>query len=153
MPAEEHLQYVPEPSGVDARVVSGAALGALALLAGSIAVFYTIYNYSVPIKTVPLPEQFARPQVVTSEAETAELHRLHNEQSARLEAWGWSNDQRTLVKIPIERAMQLLEQKGGEAYAPLLPPQPTLGSPTAAAQNAVTPNAGANSPSSQRKPP
>jgi hypothetical protein len=153
MPTEEHLQYTPESAGVDLRVVLGAALGTFSLLAGAIAVFYAIYNSAVPLKTVAPPQRFAQPRVVTSQTEAAELGRLHDEQSARLETWRWANDQHTLIQVPIERAMKLLEEKGGAAYAPLLPPQPALTPPTAAAQNAVTPYEGTSPRSSQRPPP
>jgi hypothetical protein len=145
MPVEEHIQYLPEPPGVDSRVILWCALAALLLLAAAIGVFYAVYDYGVPVKTVPLPEKFPQPRVVTSQADRAELQRLRAEQSRRLETWGWADPNHTLIQIPIERAMQVLQQKGGNAYAPLLPPQPALASPTAAAQNATTPIAPAAS--------
>ena len=153
MPAEEHLQYVPEPPAVALRFVSWGAIAALLLLAIGIGVFYEIYQAAVPIKTVPAPRTFAEPRVTTHAADVAELHRLNEEQSHRLNTWGWANDQHTLIQIPIERAMQLLAQKGGEAWAPLLPPQPTLSSATAAAQRANTPDSRkpSTSPQAQEK--
>jgi hypothetical protein len=50
--------------------------------------------------------------------------------------------------------MKLVAQKGGEAYAPLLPPQGVLTSPTAGAQNAITPSApgAAGNPPSEKQP-
>ena len=146
MPAEEHLQYVPEPPAVALRFVSWGSIAALLLLAIAIGVFYEIYQAAVPIKTVPAPRTFAEPRVTTHAADIAELHRLTEEQSQRLNTWSWANDQHTLIQIPIERAMQLLTQKGGEAWAPLLPPQPTLSSATAAAQRANTPGSPKPSP-------
>ena len=116
-----------------------------------IGVFYEIYQAAVPIKTVPAPRTFAEPRVTTHAADVAELHRLDEEQSHRLNTWGWANDQHTLIQIPIERAMQLLAQKGGEAWAPLLPPQPTLSSATAAAQRANTPNSPRSHPQALRR--
>lgn len=139
MPAEEHLQYVPEPAGVDLRIVAGAAITALILLGGSVAVLHNVYQGAVPIQAVPPPQQFAQPRVVTSDAEIAERKRIADEQTQRLKAWAWANDQHTLVQIPIDRAEQLLVQKGKDAWAPLLAPQPALTSPTAGAERATTP--------------
>lgn len=157
MPPEEHIQYLPEPPGVATGIVVWCAIGALALLAGAIAGFTAIYDHAVPNKTVPRPEEFPPPRVVTSAADAAQLHRLEAEQKSRLETWRWANDQHTLVQIPIDRAMQLLVQKGGNAWAPLLPPQPALSSPTAGAENAMTPgpasNAAAPPPASNKPPP
>lgn len=139
MPAEEHLRYVPEPAAVELRVVVWAAIASLLLLASSIGVFYEISRVEVPIKTVPALQTFPQPRVVTHAVDVAELHRLAAEQSQRLNSWGWANDQHTLVRVPIDRAMQLLVQKGSDAWAPLLPPQPALSSPSAAAERAITP--------------
>jgi hypothetical protein len=150
VPTEEHIQYVPEPAAVDLRIVTCAAIAALVLLGGSVAGFYVIYQRAVPDQTVPLPQQFAQPRVVTSEAETAERKRLTDEQTRRLETWHWANDQHSLVQVTIDRAMQLLAQKGKDAWAPLLPAQPALTSPTAGAERATTPdNSSPVSPSQQ----
>jgi hypothetical protein len=154
MPAEEHIRYVPESANVDTRVVLWSAIGALLLLFGAIGVLYAVYDHGVPVRTVPLPQEFPQPRVVTHQADIAELHRLAAAQSQRLNTWGWANDQHTLVQIPIDRAMKLVAQKGGEAYAPLLPPQGVLTSPTAGAQNAITPSApgAAANPPSEKQP-
>ncbi len=154
MPAEEHIRYVPESANVETRVVLWAAIGTLLLLFGAIGGLYAVYDYGVPVRTVPLPKEFPQPRVVTDEADIAELHRLAAAQSQRLNTWRWANDQRTLVQIPIDRAMQLLVQKAGDAYAPLLPPQDWATSPTAGAQNAITPSAPAASsnPTPEKQP-
>jgi hypothetical protein len=145
MPVDEHIQYAPEPAEVDIRVVVWAAISALVLLFGAIGGLYAVYDHDVPIKTVPAPKAFPQPRVVTHEADVAELHRLAAAQSQRLETWGWADKQHTLIQIPIDRAMTLLAQKGADAYAPLVPAQGALTSPTAGAQNAITPAAPANS--------
>lgn len=142
MPVEENIQYAPESPAVELRYVVSAAIGGLVLLFGAIAIFYAIYQHAVPITAMPLPENFPQPRVVTSEAEIAQRQKLAAEQNQRLKAWRWANDQHTLVQIPIDRAMRLLVQKGAGAYAPLLPPQPALSSPSAGAQNATTPPPG-----------
>lgn len=139
MPAEQHIGYVPELPAVELRAVTWAAVAALVLLAGSIGGFYAIYDHAVPVKTVEPPRPFPQPRVVTSDAEIAERRNLAAMQTQRLNEWAWANPQHTLVQIPIDRAMQLLVQKGNDAWAPLLLPQPALSSPTAGAENAITP--------------
>jgi hypothetical protein len=137
MPTEEHLQYVPEPSAVNARIVIGVGIASLILLTLSIGGFYLIYDAAVPNKTMPPFRQFAAPRVVTHADEVAELKQLKTEQTQRLQTWRWANDQHTLVQIPIDRAVQLLAKKGADAYAPLVPPS-ALSPPTAAAQQTRT---------------
>jgi hypothetical protein len=141
VPAEEHIHYAPEPAAVKLRAIVWAAIASLLLLGGSIGGLYQVYRRDVPVKTVLSPQAFPQPRVVTHGAEVEQLHRLATEQSERLKTWRWANDQHTQVQIPIDRAMQLLLQKGADAWAPLLPPQPALASPTAGAENAITPSA------------
>jgi hypothetical protein len=140
MPAEGHLQFRPETPAVDYRAVGWAGGAALLLLFGTIGAFYAIYDRAVPVKTIPQPETFPQPRVVTSAVEIAARRQLSETQIDRLSTWQWADPQHTLVQIPIDRAMQMLVAKGAKAYDPLLPPQPTLSSPAAAAQNATTPN-------------
>jgi hypothetical protein len=148
--AESHVQQTPESPAVSTRGVAWSAFGALVLLAGTIGVLQAIYRSSVPVKAPPPPQKFSQPRVDTEEVE--ELHRTRAAQSNQLETWRWANDQHTLVQIPIERAMQLLTQKGGDAYAPLLPQQPALSSPTAGAQRVITPGETPNAATAPKDP-
>lgn len=136
MPAEEHLRYAPESSAIDLRSVTWPALAVLVLLALAIGGLYLVFDFGVPVKTAPLPQTFPAPRISTHESELA--RRLAAEQNRRLNTWRWADDQHTLVQVPIDRAMKLLVQKGGNAWSPLVGPQPALSSPTAGAQRAVT---------------
>lgn len=138
MPAEEHIRHAPESSAVDLRGVIWPALAVLILLACAIGGLHAVYKFGVPVKTPPQPQTFPTPRVSTHESELAESRRLAAEQNQRLNVWRWTDDQHTRVQIPIDRAMKLLVEKGGDAWSPLLPPQPALSSPTAGAQRAVT---------------
>ena len=64
------------------------------------------------VKTQPPPANF-RSRALIPTSEIAELHRIAADANSRLKTWGWANDQHKLVQMPIERAMQLLAQKGG----------------------------------------
>jgi hypothetical protein len=140
VPAEEHLRYVPQSSAVDLRGVAWPALAVLVLLCLAIGGLYVVYDFTVPDKTPPPSQTFPSPRLATHQDEMAETRRLAAEQSQRLNTWRWANDQRTLVQVPIDRAMKLLVDKGGDAWSPIMPPQPALSSPTAGAQRAVTPS-------------
>jgi hypothetical protein len=139
MPAEEHLRYVPESSALDLRSVTWPALAVLVLLALAIGGLYLVFDFGVPVKTAPGLQTFPAPRISTHESELAESRRLAAEQNHRLNTWRWADDQHTLVQVPIDRAMKLLVQKGGNAWSPLVAPQPALSTPTAGAQRAVTP--------------
>jgi hypothetical protein len=136
------MQLPPESPAVSTRAVTWTAVGALLLLAVAIGAFHVIYQASVPVKAPPPPHPFPQPRVDTLESE--ELHRLLAAQKKEVETWRWADDKHTLVQIPIKRAMKLLVEKGKDAYAPLLPPQRALSSPTAGAQRATTPEASDN---------
>jgi hypothetical protein len=127
MPAEEHLQYVPQPPGVPLSVAVGGAVASLLLLAVAIGAFSAIYSASVPVKVVPAPQGFPEPQVLTESAEVAQLRRLNAEQTSRLNSWRWADTEHTLVQIPIDRAIQLLIARGSNAWAPLETTQPDAG--------------------------
>jgi hypothetical protein len=150
MSADPHVHYAPERPAVNARGVVWTALACLALLGGAIGGLHALYQFNVPVKAPPAPERFPQPRVNARESD--ELHRLLSTQRRDLETWRWANDQHTLVQIPIERAMRLLAQQGGNAYAPLLPPQPALSSPAAGAQKALTPNE-TGTPTAATRPP
>ena len=137
MSDELNTKQVFERPTVSSRPVLVATFGAIALMFGTIGLFSAIYDAAVPIKTLPAPEVFAEPRVDTQQAEL--LQRLLAEQRKKLETWGWANDRHTMVQIPIERAMRLVAQKGRDAYAPLLPGQPSPSSPSAGAESMVTP--------------
>ena len=151
MPADEHIRYVPESPSVDYRIVILAAIASLLLVAGAIGVLYTAYQRSVRVKEVPAPQTFSQPRVAPSRAEVAERTRLASEQKRRLETWQWADQRHTLVQIPIERAMQILAQRGNDAWAPVAPPQAALSSPTSAAQNATTSPSPGAAPAAERR--
>jgi hypothetical protein len=139
MPAEEHVNYVPESSAVDLRGVAWPALAVLILLGLAIGGLCAVYEFSMPVKTPPPSQTFPGPPLATHQNELAETRRLAAEQNQRLNTWRWANDQHTLVQVPIDRAIKLLVSKGGDGWSPLVPPQPALSSPTAGAQRAITP--------------
>ena len=107
---EHHIQYVPEPPKVKLTFVGWTAFGMLLLLIAAIGGFYGIYHAAGPTRVLPAPQEFPQPRVDTRESE--ELRRIRETQSAKLRTWRWSDDQHSSVQIPIERAMELIAQRG-----------------------------------------
>lgn len=151
MSAESRVQQAPESPAVSTRGVAWSAAGALILLAGAIGLLSMVYQREVPVKAPPTPQVFSQPRVDTQDVE--ERRRISAAQTSELETWRWVDAQHTLVQIPIERAMQLLVQKGADAYAPLLPPQPALSSPAAGAQRALSPDQASDDATASKKLP
>src|SRR5256885_1949009 len=86
-------------------------LKALLLLAGLIlfvhaASFLAIRGY-LPARTLGALPPEPRLEVV----ETEELARLRNEEEMLLHQYAWVNQKEGIVRIPIDRAMHLLEEK------------------------------------------
>jgi hypothetical protein len=111
-------QDLPSP-GVGNRLVVGIAVGLMAMLLGAIAVMAVIYVGGLPKRTLPSPALLPAPQVRIDEKSLRK--RLEAEQLSRLSGYRWENSQKTLVGIPIERAMQILGARGPKAYDPIIP--------------------------------
>jgi hypothetical protein len=125
-----------EPAGVSLWPVLFGALASVVLMLAAIWGLSAVYHWQVPHRTLPAPEQFPSPRVQTHQAE--ELQDLLSAQRRKLTGYEWADQSKTLVRIPVERAMDIIAQRGGEAYAPLLPPGPATADPTAGAQRATT---------------
>jgi hypothetical protein len=125
-----------EPAGVSLWPVLCGAFACVLLMLGAIWGLNAIYDWEVPDRMLPAPEQFPSPRVQTRQAE--QLHKLLAEQRRQLTGYEWADQDKTLVRIPIERAMEIIAQRGAEAYAPLLPPGPATAGPEAGAQRATT---------------
>jgi len=136
-PVGQHYEGRPEPSGVDARMLSWIAGGTLVFLAVVLAALGAIYSHEVPIKTVPQPKLFPSPRVETGER--AALQQRLSQQQQVLSSYRWANDQHTLIQIPIERAIALIVAKGPQAYDPVASIPGALATPEAGAECAVTP--------------
>jgi hypothetical protein len=125
-----------EPAGVSVRPVLFGALAAILLALGAIWALSAVYDWEVPNRTLPAPEQFPLPHVQTHQAE--QLRNLLTAQRRELTGYEWADQNKTLVRIPIERAMDMIAQRRAQAYAPLLPSGPTTADPTTGAQRATT---------------
>jgi hypothetical protein len=148
-PVGHHGGGIPEPSGVETSRVVLAVGGAFMLLVIGIGGLGSWYWYEVPVQTVPPPVSFPQPRVQADEP--AELRRLLGKQRQELTAYGWTDQQHTLLQIPIERAMKLIAAKGAHAYDPIAADAGALSSPEAGAERAMTPSV--TTPNAQSSPP
>jgi hypothetical protein len=125
-----------EPPGVSRGPVLWGALASIALMMGAIWGLNAVYDRWVPNRTLPAPEQFPSPRVQTHQAE--QLRDLLAAQRRQLMGYAWADQGKTLVRIPIEQAMEIVAQRGVEAYAPLPPSGPAPAAPAAGAEPKTT---------------
>jgi len=136
-----------EPAGVSHRPVLWGALASIALMLGAIWGLSAVYDWRVPDRGILPPEQFPSPRVQTHQVE--ERQDLLAAQRRQLMGYAWADQSKMLVRIPIERAMEIIAQRGAQAYAPLLPPGPTPAAPATETEPKTTgqgPSDGPRSP-------
>jgi hypothetical protein len=117
MSTEEHAPQDLSSPGVGNRWVVAIAAGLMAMMVAAVVGFAVLYVKRLPANRLPPPELFPAPRVQVDEK--ALRLRLEAEQRSRLSGYHWENPQKTLVGIPIERAMQILAARGAKAYDPI----------------------------------
>jgi hypothetical protein len=103
--------------GVGNRRVVVTAAGLMAMMVGAVAGFAVLYVRQLPANRLPPPELFPAPRVQIDEK--ALRLRLEAEQRSRLSGYHWENAHKTLIGIPVKRAMQILAARGAKAYDPI----------------------------------
>jgi hypothetical protein len=109
--------------GYESRDVSLSALVKLAFwffvfLVGSALVTLVIYGILAPgeigktPKVAPIKLPPGQPPLQTGIAAKKDIEVLRAEENARLTQYGWVDRQKQIVHIPIERAMEMVLQKG-----------------------------------------
>ncbi len=125
MSAEVHSNHELPAPGVANRPVSVVAAGLMLMMLGAVAGLFAFYVWQLPDRTLPPPRQLPAPQVRTDERLLRQ--QLEAGQRARLSGYRWENADRTLVGIPVERAMEILVARRTAAYDPLLQSPNTIG--------------------------
>lgn len=132
-----------EPEGVAARPVLLIAVGFLAFVGVCLAAVFFYFNGEIGRRRLLQPKAFPAPQL--QRAPLLDLDALQKAQRRQLAGYAWVDKDHGIVRVPIERAMQILASKGAAAFGPLddinKPPAPAT--PKApkdkAAQNAAKP--------------
>ncbi len=88
------------------RVIVGVAIGVVLLVVIALAVGSAMDHYYSDGRAPSRIEGPLPPQPRLGPAPAREAQRLLREKRKRLEAYGWVDRERTIVHIPIERAMR-----------------------------------------------
>jgi hypothetical protein len=134
MSIESHSDRDFATAGVGNRAVAVIAAGLMAMMLGAVAMLIGFYVWQLPERALPPPRQLPAPQVrVDERALRAEIE---TEQRQRLTGYRWENPEKTLIGIPIERAMQIIAARGANAYDSLMAPSSSeqVSGPDSAAQ-------------------
>ena len=110
-----------EPQGLATRRIAllGAGTGAALLLSlGGLLLFFHVMAGD-PRQGFRPEQQFPPPRLESDPA--GDLRAFQAKQQAELQGYAWVDQQRGLVRVPIERAMQLIAGRGDAAYGPLEP--------------------------------
>jgi hypothetical protein len=100
-----------ERSDADPRLISAIAVG-VALFLIAVPLFVLAVYRDAP-RLGRIPENLPRPPAPQLQVRPQDdLKRLRAEESARLDSFGWADSDRENVRIPIERAMKLLAERG-----------------------------------------
>ncbi len=101
--------------GVAAGRVFILGVAVLGLLGGSLAILIAFYGLQAPERTFTAPRNFPAPRVLVDEK--MELEESLAAQGRRLRAEASDIEPRPL--IPIEKAMEIISERGAAAYAPV----------------------------------
>jgi hypothetical protein len=99
-----------ERSDADPRLIGALALGVAAFLAMTPFLLLAIYPGSGHDQRITEPR--APPEPRLQVAAKADFDRLRATENARLQSYGWVDRDRGITRIPIERAMKLLSERG-----------------------------------------
>jgi hypothetical protein len=106
-----------EKGDVATRKVSYVAAGLIAFLIVSAGVLYAVFAAVVPADRTPAFREFPSPRLQADPA--AELRALQDKQRKELSSYRWMDSSRTLIGMPVERAMAIVAARGDQAYAPI----------------------------------
>ncbi len=123
MARETILTERREPPDLRPWLVVGVGLGTLGLVGAVLGVvwLFEAFGGSPLASAVVPPSAFTPPQLQSDPA--GELRDYQAAQRARLSDYAWTDRERGLVRIPIERAMAIIAARGSGAYEPLDPPR------------------------------
>ncbi|MBV9235024.1 MAG: hypothetical protein JOZ94_04245 [Xanthobacteraceae bacterium] len=139
----------PSPE-VANRAVMATAAGLMTMMLAGVFLMAGIYAWQMPDRRLPAPQRLPDPQVRTDERLLRQ--QLEAAQTERLSGYHWENQQKTLIGVPIERAMELLVARGAAAYDPIIPQSNTTAQSPGAATAAAMQGQGSSVPSNGQAP-
>src|SRR4029079_2607934 len=99
-----------ERSDADPRLIGALALAIAIFLLATPYALLALYPGADRLGRVPAERQPPAPRLQVDPK--LDLDRLRAEEYARLTTYGWVDRERRIVRIPIERAMELLADRG-----------------------------------------
>lgn len=116
--AQQHRKNDHERSDTHLRPLMIFGAGLMALTVGSMLAMWGLFYY-LQNKTVedypqpsPLAETFERPAAPLLQADPPrQLQMLHRQEESVLSSYGWVDPVNNIVRIPIERAIQVVAEK------------------------------------------
>jgi hypothetical protein len=117
-PSDETTPKRHETVDANVRRLVGWGLGVFALLASGLIVSAVVFHYFVTHQSLGPPAspfenvRALPPRPVLQVTPAQDLHQYLDQQDAVLNSYGWVDQKAGVVRIPIDRAMNLLLQKG-----------------------------------------
>jgi hypothetical protein len=112
---------LPQTPDVATGIVIAAIAGFLGLVALSMTgLFFYMRSAAPGVFKAVVEHHFPEPTLQKSPQD--DLRRFESEQRAALSGYGWVDQSKGLVRIPIEEAMRIIAARGDHAYDPLDPP-------------------------------
>lgn len=100
-----------ERSDADPRLISALALGTFLFLI--LVPFVVLMSYPAADRLGRIPENLPQPPHPRLQvAPKADLDRLRSDEDRELTTFGWLDRDKQIARIPIERAMKLLGERG-----------------------------------------
>jgi hypothetical protein len=106
-----------EPPAVALKPVLIAAVSFLVLVGFAIAAATVFYDWDIHTPLTVPPKAFPAPQLQTDDA--ADLKDFKARQRAQLDAYGWVDRDRGVIRIPVDRAMGIVAAKGADGFGPV----------------------------------
>jgi hypothetical protein len=116
-----------ESPEVDARAIVAFAFGFVGFVALALVLLGVYYRHANVSAAPPTPREFPAPRLETHNGEA--LAKTKETQDAGAAGYAWVDRQRQLVRIPLDRAMQIIAARGAGAYGPVDAPASASGSP------------------------
>lgn len=133
MPSEIHLTKQAEAElaqrreGIDLspKPILFVGLGTLAFLLVSMAGLLFYYRWvSTPINDPPPPTRFPEPRLQSDPA--GDLALFQQNQEREREGYAWIDREGGFLRIPVDRAVEILGTRGARGYEPLEAPAPGI---------------------------
>jgi hypothetical protein len=121
MAPDANLAERREPLDLRPRTILAVGLGTLAFLVVALGCLWLFETWMGMDRSAGPARTFPPPRLQSDPA--GELRAYEAEQRTLLESYAWADRDRSLVRIPVARAMDMIAARGADAYAPLDPPR------------------------------